>query len=557
VAVVWDDGRKKRFDWLLPPEPEPRPRPRRPDSDPVARPLTPMRRYVSESSRRGRRRRRRATALVAAGFALAAVATAAFSGTSRGQDTEAGGMPAPAGAAEPSARPEPEAPRAPVAAARPINTKFEGITTFRGNAARAYLGEGPVPRKPRILWRYPRAGSLCMRSADEHGVTNWCGLGWTGQPNVIVGKQGRTEIRFGAYDGRYHFLDGRTGEPVRPDLVTGDLAKGSATSDPDGYPLYYAGSRDNYLRIVALDRKEPTVLWRLDANTSVPRIVWNNDWDGAPLVVDGHLLVGGENSWFYVIRLNRSYGKHGKVRVRPRVVAVVPGWDDRLLADLGDERVSIESSVAYYDGVAYFANSGGLVQGWNVERVLSGKKGIRRVFRFWMGDDTDATVVVDEKGFLYVASEYERFNERSQRVGQLVKLDPGKRRKPLVWSVKETRLGFEGGAGFWSTPALYGNMLYVATNAGELIGVDRRSGRVLWRLGLPGPTWGSPVVVDDVLLIGDCSGTFRAFDVSRPRQRPPQLWALRLGGCIESTPSVLGGRIYVGTRGGGLYALGE
>ena len=32
---------------------------------------------------------------------------------------------------------------------------------------------------------------------------------------------------------------------MRPDLVTGDLAKGSATSDPDGYPLYYAGSRDN------------------------------------------------------------------------------------------------------------------------------------------------------------------------------------------------------------------------------------------------------------------------------------------------------------------------
>ena len=35
---------------------------------------------------------------------------------------------------------------------------------------------------------------------------------------------------------------------MRPDLVTGDLAKGSATSDPDGYPLYYAGSRDNLFR---------------------------------------------------------------------------------------------------------------------------------------------------------------------------------------------------------------------------------------------------------------------------------------------------------------------
>ena len=40
--------------------------------------------------------------------------------------------------------------------------------------------------------------------------------------------------------------------------MTGDLAKGSATSDPDGYPLYYAGSRDNKLRVVALDRGRPT-----------------------------------------------------------------------------------------------------------------------------------------------------------------------------------------------------------------------------------------------------------------------------------------------------------
>ena len=53
----------------------------------------------------------------------------------------------------------------------------------------------------------------------------------------------------------------RHGSPVMPDLVTGDLAKGSATSDPDGYPLYYAGSRDNHFRVVAMDRAEPTVLW--------------------------------------------------------------------------------------------------------------------------------------------------------------------------------------------------------------------------------------------------------------------------------------------------------
>ena len=284
-----------------------------------------------------------------------------------------------------------------------------GLWTFRGNERRAFYGVGPVPRRtPRIVWRYPRAGNMCAVSRDETGPQTWCGVGWTGQPNVIPKPGGRVEIRVGAFDRAYHFVDGATGRDVRPSLPTADLAKGSATSDPDGYPLYYGGSRDNKLRIVALDRRRPTVLWALDSHDG-GHVVWNDDWDGAPLVVRGHLLVGGENSWFYVIRLNRSYGPDGKVRVRPRVVARVPGWDRRLLAARSDRAFSIESSVSYDRGVAYFANSAGLVQGWDVRRTMRSGVPPRRVFRFWMGDDTDATVAIDEQGYLYAAAELERF----------------------------------------------------------------------------------------------------------------------------------------------------
>lgn len=431
-----------------------------------------------------------------------------------------------------------------------------GLWTFRGNGRRALSGVGPVPRsKPRIVWRYPSSGGLCSPSADENGTTVWCGVGWTGQPNVIPRRNGRVEVRIGAFDRAYHFLDGATGRRVRPSLPTGDLAKGSATSDPDGFPLFYAGSRDNKLRVVALDRPRPTVLWSLDSHEGGP-VVWNDDWDGAPLVVDGHLLVGGENSWFYVVRLNRSYGPGGKVRVRPRVLARVPSWDARLLAVRPDRAFSIESSVSYHDGIAYFANSAGLVQGWDVRPTIRHGKPPRRVFRFWMGDDTDATVVVDEKGFLYAASELERFTERSRQVGQLVKLDPRRPRSPVVWSVPLRRVGWMGKAGAWSTPAVDRRTVYVTTNAGELVAVDRRTGRVRWRIGLSGHVWGSPVVADGVLVQGDCSGALRAFDVRAERRRPRELWSVQLGGCIEATPAVWQGRIYVGTRGGALYALG-
>jgi hypothetical protein len=504
-------------------------------------------------------------AAVAAPLAVAVAAAVGWSFLDRG-DPEANGR-APSSrpsssAISPPPSPAPTASPSPAASPTrgPINTAFEGITTFRGNATRTYYGEGPVPRRePQILWRYPPSGSLCSASTVANETETWCGTGWTGQPNVIVDERGRTEVRVNAYDGAYHFLDGETGEPVRPELQTGDLAKGSATSDPDGYPLYYAGSRDNYLRVIALDRAEPQVVWQVNSQTSVPNPVWNSDWDGAPLVIDDYLLEGGENSWFYVIRLNRDYDRNGRVTVDPEIVFTAPGFDQQLMAALPDGDVSIENSVAFSDGVAYFSNSGGLVQGWDVSRILRGRsERARRVFRFWTGDDNDASIVIDEEGFLYVASELQRFNARAAEVGQLMKLDPSKPRDPLVWSFAIEERGGDGLGGAWATPALYGHMLYVATNYGDLIGIDRMSGEEHWRIHLAGPTWSSPVPVDDVLLQGDCGGTLHAYDISGNQHREPsELWALSLGSCIESTPSVLRGTIWVGTRGGGVYAVGR
>ena len=109
----------------------------------------------------------------------------------------------------------------------------------------------------------------------------------------------------------------------------------------------------------------------------------------------------------------------------------------------------------------------------------------------------------------------------------------------------------------WGTPALAGDLVIVPTNGGRLLGIDRQTGAVRWEKHLPGPTWQSPVVVDDVLVEGDCSGVLHGYDLSDPMVDPPQLWSVSLGGCIESTPAVWRGRIFVGTRGGYLYALGD
>ena len=196
-----------------------------------------------------------------------------------------------------------------------------GADDVPGQSRAHYYGVGPVPRKaPRVLWRYPRTGRMCSLSTDETGRHTWCGVGWTGQPNVIPKRDGHIELRFGAYDRGYHFLDAATGMPLRPTLMTGDLAKGSATSDPDGYPFTTPARATTSCASSRSTGPGRRCLWQVNADTSVPKVVWNNDWDGAPLVVGDYLIEGGENSWLYVIRLNRGYDREGKVRVRPKIV---------------------------------------------------------------------------------------------------------------------------------------------------------------------------------------------------------------------------------------------
>ena len=427
----------------------------------------------------------------------------------------------------------------------------DGLLTFRGNPTRTFHGQGPVPTVPRVQWEYLVG---CSVSPVAGETKEWCGSGWTGQPAVFqMPTTGEWTVAFGAYNRRVNFLDPATGAEALPPYQTNDIIKGSVTVDPDGYPLLYTGSRDNQFHIVAIDGAEPRPLWQLSSDSDGPTL-WNNDWDGSALVVDDHLFVGGENGRFYIVRLNRGYDDLGQVQVSPEVVFSTESWDDELLAAIRDQEVSVENSVAISGDTVYFANSGGLVQGWDISDVRSG--GVpTRVFRFWTGDDTDATIVVDEAGMLYVGSEYQRLNARSDEVGQIMKLDPSNPEAPLVWS-RQAQSGPE--TGIWATPALHGEVVIVPTDDGEVLGLDRDTGAERWRLDLPGPLWSSPVIVDDTLVQGDCAGTLHTFTLDPTGDTPPSpLWSIELGGCLESTPAVWAGQIFIGSRNGKFYAIGD
>ena len=443
----------------------------------------------------------------------------------------------------------------PASFAHPWGSSVQGVLTFRGNPTRSYHGSGPIPVNPKVLWQYPAAGTPMCGDSTEYGVKRvWCGTGWTGQPAVFE-RGGRTWVVFGAYDHRVHFVDGATGVDIIEPFETGDLAKGNVTIDPDGYPLVYVGSRDNKFRVLSFDGTQAKELWSIEGHTADR--MHNDDWDAAALVINDYLLEGGENSWFHIAKLNRGYAADGSVTVAPSMVARVQGWDDQLISDLGGKdpkRVSLESSVVMSGDVAYLNSSGGLVQGWDLSSLRTGVGEVKRVFRFWTGDDSDSTIVTDEDGFLYVGAEVDRDTARGRKVGQMMKLDPAKPDDPVVWSL-DVNKGIDSGT--WSTPAVYKDIVIWPTKPGRIYALDRQTGATRWTLDTAYGDLSSPSVVDDTLIQADAEGVIRAWDVSNTEVTPPLKWQIDVGENIESSMAIWKGRIYVGTRDGYEFCIGE
>lgn len=435
-----------------------------------------------------------------------------------------------------------------------------GLTMFRGNPTRTWYGTGPISSQPEQLWRYP-SEPMCSESVNLGEASVWCGMGWTGQPAVWERPDGKTELIFGAYDRKLHFVDADTGQELRPSFTTGDIIKGSVTIDPDGFPLLYTGSRDNKLRIIALDRAEPTELWSIDAEDVDG--TWNDDWDGNPLIIDDIMYEGGENGWFFAYELNREYDSSNQVTVNPERLVAMPGYTAELEAKSGPN-LSIENSVAAFEQRVYFANSAGRIVGLDVSNVRNGEAPI--VFDYWAGGDIDATLVIDEEGMVYASvnvkpgqvSQGYRTAEnisRTRELGQLLKLDPYTDGDPLVWGVD---LSVEGGSdsGTWATPALHEGYLYTNTHAGSLIVVDSSTGEIVWQDGSVGwHSWSSPAVVDDTLIVGTCVGEVRGYSLTNPAA-PQRTWTVTPGEtCLEATPAIWEGTIFLGSRDGFLRAF--
>ncbi|UCE61717.1 MAG: PQQ-binding-like beta-propeller repeat protein [Phycisphaerales bacterium] len=118
------------------------------------------------------------------------------------------------------------------------------------------------------------------------------------------------------------------------------------------------------------------------------------------------------------------------------------------------------------------------------------------------------------------------------------------------------RLWFVGGRQFGrsvSTVAIADGLLYAADTSGVLYCLDFKTGRQHWKYDMGSGVWGSPLVVDGKVMLGNVDGELHVLKHSGQLQK---LAVNQLGNSIYTAPVVADGTLYIATS-RRVYAIGE
>jgi len=155
-------------------------------------------------------------------------------------------------------------------------------------------------------------------------------------------------------------------------------------------------------------------------------------------------------------------------------------------------------------------------------------------------------IIVD--GIIYIANGQDP--EHGEGVGHLYAVDGAKRgditKTGLLWHYDKIRRSI-------STGAYHDGLLYYADFSGFVHCVDAKTGQQVWVHDLLAAVWGSPILIDGKLYIGDEDGDLVVLAAGREKK---VLFETNMGSSIYSTPTPANGSIYVVNR-NQLIAIGK
>ncbi len=110
---------------------------------------------------------------------------------------------------------------------------------------------------------------------------------------------------------------------------------------------------------------------------------------------------------------------------------------------------------------------------------------------------------------------------------------------------------FETAAALSGAPAVADQHIYLITEDGRTVALDRQTGQLVWAYDNGGPSGSSPAVVGRDLIVATRPGVIAALrrETGTPR------WTTSLGHAVLASPIVMNGTVFIGAADQSLYAL--
>lgn len=458
-----------------------------------------------------------------------------------------------------------------------LDPSVKGVLTFRGNPARtggAYGTANVQARRLDVVW------SKEIGEVRGEG-SYWPGAGWTGQPLLVnwpeatksamgldpkyVADPNFVEVIYPVFEGKVYRLNLADGTPTKDPIDVRFGFKGTGSIDPRGYPLLYAGQGLNdrngtvgpwrYRMFDLIQNKEVAYISGLDEGSLRPE--WGA-FDSSALVnrQTDTLIEPAENGLIYKVKLNAKFDPAAKtMSVDPQLTKLVYGGPDSL-------KHGIENSAVAYRNLMFAADNDGMLFCWDVNTLQV----------LWMrdvGDDTDASLVLDATAdgvFLYTGNEVDhRGTNGGERLTNIRKIDAFTGAQMWQYDIP-TYYDPAVNGGVMGTPIVgqgaMGDMVIfnvartTAPREGDLVALDKASGKVIWRRHLSNYSWSSPTVITgsdgtQYVVLPDSDGTIHLIDPTTGLD----LSTLQLGKNIEATISAYNDMLVVASYDRHIYGI--
>ncbi|MCG8585167.1 MAG: PQQ-binding-like beta-propeller repeat protein [Pirellulales bacterium] len=295
----------------------------------------------------------------------------------------------------------------------------------------------------------------------------------------------------------------------------------------------------------ALDKNTGELLW---SDNAPDNNVLHGQWSSPAFAVLGgvpQVIFAGGDGWVYSYRGDR--GKDGKPELLWKFDAN-PKTTKWILGGRGT-RNNIISTPVIYDGKVFVAVGQDPEHGEGQGHL-------------WCIDPTKRG---DVSPTLAVKADDEKTIVPHRRI-QAVEPEKGEKEIPnsnsaVIWHYMGADMNDDGEMDFeetmhrsCGTVAIKDGLLFIADFSGLFHCLDVETGKPHWTYDMLAAAWGSPLIVDGKVYIGDEDGDVAIFKLSKEKQEEPI--EINMGTSVYSTPIVANGTLYISSR-NWLFAIEE